>query len=106
MRLVALLAGLLVAAPADSAPAPHGLVAYQSTRGIEIVRPDGTGTRLLAGSRPGDQDPRWSPDGRRIAVWRDPGDLAVFDLAGHRRVVTDDAWADQYPVWTADGARI
>jgi TolB protein len=56
-----------------------------------------------------DEEPRWSPDGRRIAFSSTRGqkgnlDIFVMDAEGANIVrLTDHAAAEQGPVWAADG---
>jgi dipeptidyl aminopeptidase/acylaminoacyl peptidase len=58
---------------------PDGsLLGYTLTDGIHVIRPDGSGDRLLLGDAYGFD---WSPDGRRIAFTR-AGDLALADSDG------------------------
>ena len=51
-----------------------------------------------------DQDPSWSPDGRRIAYKSGPNnnaDLAVIDLeSGKSEIVVDNSEPDNPPAWT------
>ena len=55
--------------------APQNLIAFDSPRGIEVVRADGTLRTVLVNGYSGDyyydaytpQDPAWSPDGTRLA---------------------------------------
>ncbi|HET7224933.1 MAG TPA: S9 family peptidase [Candidatus Eisenbacteria bacterium] len=60
----------------------------------------------------GDSQPRWSPDGRRVAFIRSPGpkqpgQLAVLPLeGGEARVLTTLAKGASEPAWSPDGARI
>jgi TolB protein len=60
-----------------TAPAwsPNGTsIAGAAQNGIRIVRADGSSAKVLAGSRRGDGDPTWSPDGTRIvfdSLWND-----------------------------------
>jgi Tol biopolymer transport system component len=71
--------------------------------GVFSVRPDGSGRRLIA--RGADQ-PRYSPDGRRIAF------LRSFDLwvsradGGHPRRVSPEAWAVMSHQWSPRGTRV
>ncbi len=71
---------------------------------------DGRGLRPLADSTRGVNwaNPRWSPDGTRVAVsrWRTGGlfDVVVMDTAGRIvREVTADRALDLTPAWSPDG---
>ncbi len=55
--------------------------------------------------------PRWSPDGTKIVFqnnhWTTKFDIRVVDVAtGEMRWVTDDAYTDVNPTWSADNASI
>jgi len=56
--------------------------------------------------------PRLSPDGTRLAVLRidrNTGnqDIWTFDVAtGKNTAVTNDAWSDNYPIWSPDGSQV
>ncbi|HEY3202155.1 MAG TPA: hypothetical protein VGL03_00715, partial [Thermoanaerobaculia bacterium] len=93
-----------------------GTLAYQSG-GIAIRRLvwfDRSGRQLGTLGEPGEyrQDPRISPDGRRVAVLRvDPEsrglDIWVFDLArGVGSRLTFEPSLEEYAVWSPDGNSI
>jgi serine/threonine protein kinase len=57
------------------------------------------------------ENPRLSPDGKRLAVFKREGaggDIWIFDLErpGNPSRFTFDAAEDNYPLWTPDGSRI
>jgi Tol biopolymer transport system component len=90
-------------------------IAFETPSGIHLVGVDGRGLRRLPGTRPGDQNPDWSPDGRRLVFWNGRGwhgRLYVSDVLGHsRRLLTRPGAAgygpsDQYPAWSPDGRLI
>ncbi|MCC7018735.1 MAG: PD40 domain-containing protein [Ardenticatenales bacterium] len=87
--------------------------------GIAVVRPDGTGARLLFSATGSSQvigNPSWSPDGRTLAfVLRAAdggngadGELWALDLATSttRRLFAHPGWDDVQPAWSPDGRRI
>jgi TolB protein len=94
------------------AHAVHGSVlAYEAPDGIHLVRADGTDDRRVASSRPGDGEPAWSPDGRRLVVIAakrgSAGRLVVLDLAARRRVsLTAARSSAESPTWSSDGSTI
>jgi len=90
-----------------------GLIAFESPDGLWLIRPDGTGLRRLPGTRPGDQNPRWSPDGRRLVFWTDAaavGEIYVAraDGSGRRKLTRgpERERVDQFPAWSPDGRLI
>jgi Tol biopolymer transport system component len=89
-----------------------GLLAFETPSGIHVIHTDGTGLRRLPGTRPGDQNPDWSPDGRRLVFWTDersPGEIYVADADGSgRRLLsrTETKPSDQFPAWSPDGRLI
>jgi TolB protein len=49
---------------------------------IALVRPDGSGLKILQGTGRGDESPTFSPDGRLVAFSSSDGNIYVTDLAG------------------------
>ncbi len=87
---------------------------------IVVMQPDGSERRLLSDASRADLFPAWSPDGERIAftsgesgyedyivllrtrrIW-----VAHSDGSDKRQLTDDPAYADQFPLWSADGAHI
>jgi len=63
----------------------------------------------MVGSPDAFENPRLSPDGVRVAVFRrEPGgDIWIFDLKrGGSTRLTDDPAVDNDPLWSPDGSRI
>lgn len=85
--------------------APDGtLLAYESGSRISVVRPDGSGGRVLVS----DQHRigfTWSPDGKAIAYATAQGISAVDVGTGARQLLLKaaGAWG---PAWSPDGSRI
>lgn len=111
--LVGILAVLVPGAAAPAAPAPAGLIAFETPAGIHLINVDGTGLRRLPGTKPGDQNPRWSPKGDQIVFWTDArraGEMYVVNADGsNRRLLTQDdpdSPSDQFPAWSPDGRLI
>lgn len=92
------------------------VLAYEAPNGIHLVNSDGSDDHLVRGSIAGDQNPAWSPDGRRIvAVFAKvgvQGRLVLLDPATGRRtlvpVKAGDAPARMAvtPSWSSDGKSI
>jgi Tol biopolymer transport system component len=81
----------------DSTPWPY------STTEVWAVNADGTGTRLLASQA---SQPRFSPDGGRIAFQRD-GDIWSINADGSdQERLTDAPEPDVVPRWSPDGRRL
>lgn len=87
-----------------------------STSDLYLVRPDGSGLRLVARDA---MQPTWSPDGRRLAFMRDacadldcPGiensfELFVVGVDGRGlQQLTRNADYDGEPAWSPDGREI
>ena len=108
-----ILAVLLLALPASAGaivPGTNGRIAFDSdhdsTSDIYTVEPDGTGVLRLTTSRDYEDDPAWSPNGRRIAYIRRQ-EVWVMDADGsdqHRVTHMKDDLAD--PSWSPDGRRL
>lgn len=90
---------------------------FGSKPGIFVVNGDGTRLRRLTGGR--DEDPAWSPDGRRIAFVRNirigwdrdepvlRSALFAVDSDGTRLVrLSPSGTHDENPTWSPDGRTI
>jgi Tol biopolymer transport system component len=97
-------------APANgAAPARAGTIAFEATGGLYLIDAAGGRPRKIPGTQPGDGDPAWSPNGKRLAFDRrqageDNRDIYVMNVDGSdvRQLTTapsDDAW----PEWARDG---
>ena len=103
------------AATSATAQRGNGRIAFVSPddRSIYSVRPDGQGLKLLfpaAGDTP--YDPRWSPDGSRIAFALAIAGSGTFSVnvmdgdGGNPVQLTDTPNFSENPNWSPDGARI
>jgi len=101
-RLIRVPTGGRVQAPAWS---PDGSwIAFSDGDSIDLIHPDGTGTRPLtkAGSY---TDPAWSPDGTRLAVSSPAGVSLVSAADGSTRLLIPAPSASS-PSWSPDGSLI
>jgi Tol biopolymer transport system component len=110
LALLAVAAVIACTTVNQGAPEPP-FIAFEMPDGIHLINSDGSGERKLAGTRPGDHNPRWSPDGRKILLWNDRdagGDIHVLDVeSGRRRALTSDSeGSNEHPAWSPDGELI
>ena len=90
-----------------SAADRRGVIAFEGTDGLYVVNAAGGIPRVIPSSRPGDGNPRWSPDGRRLAFERyadDNWDVYVMnaDGSGQRRLTFSPA-DDDFAMWSPRG---
>lgn len=111
---VAAIAGLVPAAEALAAfPGANGRIVFERPAGrqpdVLTIAPDGTGERKILATKRFEEEPRWSPDGKRIVFARSaPGGYPteVWTAAadgGDLRQVTRYGKTSTAPTWTADG---
>jgi len=79
---------------------------------ILAINADGTNLRSVT-TGPHDQNPVWSPDGRKLTfqsdrTQRNNWDISVvnWDGSGLQRLTSDSATTDQDPAWSPNGERI
>jgi Tol biopolymer transport system component len=103
--------------PARPDWSPKGdLIAFESYSGgtfhIWVMKPDGTGIKQLTTGHGDDRDPRFSPDGKRIAFSSDrafKGSYDVWDVDVASGKLTQWTFGpdDEYePAWSPNGAEI
>jgi Tol biopolymer transport system component len=73
-----------------------------------VVRPDGTGLRRLTHDPHKDRQPRWSPDGSRIAFYSNRGGqyeiwIIHADGSGLERAAVLPGRRAYHPIWSPDG---
>src|SRR5262245_39845420 len=100
----------LAAALAAQPPAEAGVekIVYDTCGmfgcGIFMANPDGSDTVRVPGGD-GGADPRWSPDGSKIAFGE--GSISVLSLSDRIGIILFDSPAHDWgPAWSPDGAQI
>jgi Tol biopolymer transport system component len=103
-----------------SSPARNGLIVFTGDKGsssapregredVYTMHRDGTGLRRLTHLHGDEEGPNWSPDGARIAFWKDAG--AHVDYSGYvmnadgsdLHQVTGPDTSAEFPAFTPDG---
>lgn len=92
-----------------------GLIAFQSSAGIEVIAADGSGRRVLIADTTA-FEPAWSPDGAKLAFtrtsdgWKNCGIYtARADGSQVQRVTApynEISWCARSPAWSPDGTKI
>ena len=112
MRLLILLVvGAMLVAGHDStsegAEGRTGLIVFEAADGLYTLSASRGEPRRIPGTLPGDGNPRWSPDGKRIAFDRyrgDNWDVYVMDADGsNQRRLTYSPEDDDFAAWAPHG---
>lgn len=89
-----------------------GRIAFISTRAavnaeeVYVMAGDGSAqTRLTFGDN-SFSAPSWSPDGTKIAVSKDDGQIYVIDAATGNATKITNAYSNDFPAWSPDGTKI
>jgi hypothetical protein len=106
---------LAVAAPAQGTfNGGIGKIAYQAHDGsdneIWTINENGTGATPLTNNSFADEQPAWSPDGKKIAFHTNrDGNLEIYTMnpdGSSPTRITNNASFDEYPSWSPDGTKI
>ena len=103
--------------PARPDYSPKGdAIAFQAYKGgtfhIWTMKPDGSGLHQVTEGHGDDREPRFSPDGTKIAFASDRAfqgsyDIWVVDVASGKLAQWTSSPADEYePAWSADGSEV
>jgi TolB protein len=80
------------------------------TSRLAVIRPDGSGLRVLAGAGDHAGFPSWSPDGKQMVYRTSPETgkgLRIIDLTTERVTeLTNGPQTDNFPAWSPHGDRI
>jgi serine/threonine-protein kinase len=78
----------------------------RNTRQLVTVNREGVSAPALSGTQPFDDasDPRFSPDGRKLALSESAGPIWVVDLASGTPTKLSESGF--YPVWSPDGSQL
>jgi Tol biopolymer transport system component len=95
-------------------PSPDGsmvvLASGPPSEHIYVARSDGTGLRSITEGSSRESSPRWSPDGRRIAVESNRGafnTVWILNADGSgMRMLARSVGELAHPVWSSDGSKI
>jgi TolB protein len=98
------------AADSSGGKPQNGLIAAANEDGIQLLEPDGSGARLVPGTK-GAAEPTWSPDGKWLAFTTTA--LVDDSVSSDLHVIRSDGKARELvlrnasgPSWSPDGKRI
>jgi len=90
-----------------SAADRSGVIAFEAAEGLYVVKAAGGTPRRIPSSRPGDGNPRWSPDGKQLAFDRranENWDVYVMNADGSdQRQLTFSPADDDFAMWAPHG---